>query len=41
MHPENGRTPTAAGAANLAWATLVLYGDPTPTILQRLSPGSL
>ena len=40
LRPPQGRLAAPADV-NLAWATLVLYGDPTPTILQRLSPGSI
>jgi CHAT domain-containing protein len=30
---DDARTPRSAG-----WAGMVLYGDPTPTVMQRLSP---
>jgi CHAT domain-containing protein len=32
-HAQEASTPRSAG-----WAGMVLYGDPTPTVLQRLSP---
>jgi hypothetical protein len=36
---SNGSDPRKTGPVrSVGWAGIALYGDPTPTILQRLSP---